>query len=79
MKHVETLILSMQSLSHLLHCPASLYPDGENIDLAIKVVGEAKLEKLTQQLTEFLMGGSDSSPKVIFICSCACVLLLMNC
>ena len=32
--------------------------------MAIKVVGEAKQELLTQKLMEFLVGDTDSSPKV---------------
>lgn len=47
-----------------MHCPVSAYPDGENIDVAIQVVGEAKKESLTQHLTDYLMGEVDEIPKV---------------
>ncbi len=42
----------------------SMYPDGEHIDMAIKVVGNAKEDSLTDQLTGYLMGGNDATPKV---------------
>lgn len=53
-----------QALTHFLSCPMSLFPDGDHIDMAIKVVGEAKDEALAEQLTDYLMGGTDSTPKV---------------
>ena len=42
----------------------SAFPDGDHIDMAIGVVGEAKDEALTEQLTDYLMGETDSTPKV---------------
>ncbi len=44
----------------------SMYPDGEHIDMAIKVVGNAKDDSLTDQLTGYLMGGNDATPKVVW-------------
>ncbi|KAL5510224.1 hypothetical protein EMCRGX_G005734 [Ephydatia muelleri] len=52
-----------KALDHLLLAPPTLHPDGENIDVAIEVVGKAKLETLTQQLTDYLMGEADGMPK----------------
>ncbi len=43
------------------------YPDGEHIDMAIKVVGAAKDDSLTDQLTDYLMGETDTIPKVSIV------------
>lgn len=52
-----------QALHHLLHCP--VIHEGEGIDMAIKVVSEAKQEMLTQRLMDYLIGDLDATPKVI--------------
>lgn len=54
----------LQALHHLLLCSTSLYPNGEHIDSAIQAVGESKSEELIQQLTDYLMGDTDDTPKV---------------
>lgn len=51
-----------QALHHLLHCP--VIHEGEGIDMAIKVVSEAKQEMLTQRLMDYLIGDLDATPKV---------------
>ena len=38
--------------------------EGEAIDMAIKVVSEAKQEMLTQRLMDYLIGDLDATPKV---------------
>ncbi len=46
----------------------SVYPDGEHIDMAIKVVGTAKNDSLTDQLSDYLMGETgDTIPKVSLV------------
>jgi WD repeat-containing protein 19 len=52
-----------KALDYLLSCPMSLFPEGDHIDMAIKVVGQAKLESLTSQLYSYLMGEMDNEPK----------------
>lgn len=56
----------IQALLHFLHCSMMKFPDGDHIDMAIEVVGKAKDESLTEQLTDYLMGGNDASPKVAY-------------
>ena len=56
-------------MHHLLLCPPSLCPNGEQIDLAIQAVGESKSEELIQQLTHHLMGDEDDTPKVGITCT----------
>lgn len=38
--------------------------DGGGINMAIKVVSEAKQEMLTQRLMDYLLGDIDATPKV---------------
>lgn len=54
----------MQALRHFLLCP--IIHESEGIDMAIKVVSEAKEETLTQRLIDHLIGDVDATPKVIF-------------
>ena len=52
----------IQALHHLLLCPT--VHEAEGIDMAIKVVSEAKQEALTQRLIDYLIGDVDATPKV---------------
>lgn len=52
-----------KSLNHFLSCPISLFPDGDHIHMAIKVIGLAKLESLSQRLHGYLLGELDGEPK----------------
>lgn len=56
-----------KAVQHLLLCQSSIYPDGEHIDLAIQAVGDSKSEELVQQLTDYLMGDADDTPKVCIV------------
>ena len=67
--------LPFKAVQHLLLCPSSIYPDGEHIDLAIQAVGESKSEELVQQLTDYLMGDADDTPKVCIVSKSMCDLL----
>lgn len=48
------------AMRHLLSCSSS---DGEHIDLAIEVAGAARMDSLTHQLINYLMGETDGAPK----------------
>ena len=51
-----------QALHHCLQCP--VLREEEGIDMAVKVVAEAKQELLTQRLMDYLLGDIDATPKV---------------
>ena len=57
-----------QALHHFLQCP--VLHEEESIDMAIKVVSEAKQELLTQHLMDYLLGDIDATPKVNFVTLC---------
>ncbi len=47
-----------------MQCP--LKDDGENIDIAIEIIGIAQDETLTRHLRNYLMGEIDGNSKVNF-------------
>ena len=53
---------NLQAVQHFIQCP--LKDDGENIDMAIEIIGVAQDETLTRQLRNYLMGEVDGISKV---------------